>query len=115
MTVCESCKHANYCEMVKNGYSDKVKSCRSYRKIEPLTNFQRITQTEETLAEFIYCLQESFDYYVGNGAKKISQYAMEDANNKNHVELIHGNRDFDELMEWLKQESNNEQPQTDDD
>ena len=69
------------------------------------TNFKRITQNEETLAEFIYCLQESFDYYAGNGAKKISQYAMEDANNKNHIELIHGNRDFDELMEWLKQES----------
>ena len=35
----------------------------------------------------------------------IMQYANEDANDKNHVDLIHGNRDFDELMEWLKQES----------
>ena len=84
--------------------------CRKFTPIpnKPLTNFQRITQTEKTLAEFIYCLQEGFDYYAGNGAKKISQYAMEDTNNKNHVELIHGNRDFDELMEWLKQENDTE-------
>ena len=59
--------------------------------------------TTEQLAEFIYCLIDACDYYAGNGAKKISQYAKEDANDKKNVELIHGNRDFDELVEWLKQ------------
>lgn len=68
-----------------------------------MTNFENITQNEKTLAEFIYCLTEVFDYYAGNGVAKISQYANEDANDKNHIELIHGNRDFDELVEWLKQ------------
>jgi hypothetical protein len=71
-------------------------------KKEPRTNFERITQNEKTLAEFIYCLTEVFDYYAGNGVAKISKYANEDANDKNHIELIHGNRDFDELVEWLK-------------
>ena len=99
---CNTCEHAEYC---RAKYDEYTMGCSRYIKAKSMTNFKRITQNEETLAEFIYCLQESFDYYAGNGAKKISQYAMEDANNKNHIELIHGNRDFDELMEWLKQES----------
>ena len=69
------------------------------------TNFQRITASEEKLADFMYCLTEVYHYYVGENMGVIMQYANEDANDKNHIELIHGNRDFDELMEWLKQES----------
>ena len=34
MTVCSTCKHANYCEIVAGGYSSQVKSCRDYRKGE---------------------------------------------------------------------------------
>lgn len=101
MTSCANCGKVEKCSRA-SAWKD---NCDDYTR---KTNFQRITQSEETLAEFIYCLQEGFDYYVGNGAKKISQYAMEDANNKNHVELIHGNRDFDELLEWLKQENDTE-------
>ena len=37
MTVCSTCKHANYCEIVAGGYSSQVKSCRDYRKGE-MTN-----------------------------------------------------------------------------
>lgn len=78
--------------------------CNGKGIIEPMTNEEYLRScTTEQLAEFIYCLTEVCDYYTGNGAKKISQYAKEDANDKNHVELIHGNRDFDELVEWLKQ------------
>ena len=69
------------------------------------TNFDRITESPETLAEFIYCLVEACDYAAGNGAKKISQYANEDANDKRHIDLIHGNRDFGELLNWLNEES----------
>lgn len=69
------------------------------------TRFEVITESPEKLAEFIYCLVEVCDYAAGNGAKKILQYANEDANDKRNIELIHGNRDFGELLEWLKQES----------
>ena len=69
-----------------------------------ITNFDRVTASPEALAEFIYCLVEACDYAAGNGAKKISQYANEDANDKRHIELIHGNRDFDELLDWLNEE-----------
>ena len=69
------------------------------------TNYDRITASPEALAEFIYCLIEACDYAAGNGAKKISQYANEDANDKRHIELIHGNRDFGELLDWLNEES----------
>lgn len=86
MTICENCKHASYCDMVKYGYSDKVKSCRSYRKSEPQTNFQRITQNEETLAEFI-CADMDCAYCVGYGG-------------------CDGNKDS--LVEWLKQPHSNE-------
>lgn len=72
---------------------------------KPSTNFDRITVSPEALAEFIYCLIEACDYAAGNGAKKISQYANEDANDKRHIELIHGNRDFGELLEWINGES----------
>lgn len=34
MTICKTCKHINYCEIVAGGYSSKVKSCRDYRKGE---------------------------------------------------------------------------------
>ena len=68
------------------------------------TNYERITQNELTLAEFIYCLTEVFDYYAENGVVTISQYANEDANDKNHIERIHGNRDFGELLDWLNEE-----------
>lgn len=71
---------------------------------KPNTNFDRITASPENLAEFIYCLIEACDYYAGNGARKISQYATEDTENKFHVELIHGNKDFGELLDWLNEE-----------
>jgi len=100
---CPYCHGAGYYETESSYGTERVKC--GCQKVQ--TNFERITANEEKLAEFIYCLQEGFDYYAGNGAKKISQYAMEDTNNKNHIELIHGNRDFDELLEWLKQESEN--------
>ena len=32
MTICSTCKHSNYCEIVAGGYSSQVKSCRDYRK-----------------------------------------------------------------------------------
>ena len=70
-----------------------------------VTNIERITESPEKLAEFIYCLVEACDYAAGNGAKKISQYANEDANDKRHIELIHGNRDFGELLDWLNEEN----------
>ena len=72
---------------------------------EPAANFDRITKSPEALSEFIYCLTEACDYAAGNGAKKISQYANEDANDKRHIDLIHGNRDFGELLNWLNEES----------
>ena len=98
MTVCPKCKGVG----CVGATQDTCLACNGTGEVR-VTNFERITQNEKTLAEFIYCLNEVFDYYAGNGAVKISQYANEDANDKNHIELIHGNRDFDELVEWLKQ------------
>ena len=72
---------------------------------KPNTNFDRITASPENLAEFIYCLIEACDYAAGNEVKKILQYANEDANDKRNIELIYGNRDFGELLDWLNEES----------
>ncbi len=52
MTVCKTCKHASYCEIVAGGYSSQVKSCRDYRKGEQ-TNFDNITESIETLASWL--------------------------------------------------------------
>lgn len=54
MTVCSTCKHANYCEIVAGGYSSQVKSCRDYRKGE-MTNEEWLrSATFEELAGKIY-------------------------------------------------------------
>ena len=54
MTVCSTCKHANYCEIVAGGYSSQVKSCRDYRKGE-MTNEEWLrSATFEELAGAIY-------------------------------------------------------------
>ena len=92
-------KCCDFCKWFYNGESP----CNFCKKKQ--TNFERITASAETLAEFMYCLTEVYHYYVGENMGIIMQYANEDANDKNHVDLIHGNRDFDELNDWLKQES----------
>ena len=106
MGICDECIIKDGCKFADNGLI--MKHCKNFigeapRKI--VTNFDRITASPEALAEFIYCLVEACDYAAGNGAKKISQYANEDANNKRHIDLIHGNRDFGELLNWLNEES----------
>ena len=98
---CPYCHGAGYYETESSYGTERVK-CHCQRE---QTNFERITASPETLADFMYCLTEVYHYYVGENMGIIMQYANEDANNKNHIELIHGNRDFDELLEWLKQES----------
>ena len=105
MTVCLTCKRRNECDH-KWKDDEFMVGCTGY--IESRTYFERVTESPEKLAEFIYCLVEACDYAAGNGAKKISQYANEDANDKRHIELIHGNRDFGELLDWLNEEYKNE-------
>lgn len=54
MTVCKTCKHANYCEIVAGGYSSQVKSCRDYRKGE-MTNEEWIKSLDtEGLVDYLY-------------------------------------------------------------
>ena len=53
MTPCETCERKRYCQIYCNGYSKNVKACRDYREAAPLTNFDRITVTPESLAEFM--------------------------------------------------------------
>ena len=52
MSICESCVHNKFCEIYDNGYGNKVKSCRDY-KSNKQTNFQWITQDEDTLARWL--------------------------------------------------------------
>ena len=110
MALCDECINKKNCgvqEFFEEGRL-MLSHCRHFVGGAPykiVTNFDRITRTPEGLAEFIYCLIEACDYAAGNGAKKISRYANEDANDKRHIELIHGNRDFGELLDWLKKES----------
>ena len=101
MTVCLTCKRRNECDH-KWKDDEFMVGCTGY--IENRTYYERVTESPEKLAEFIYCLIEACDYAAGNGAKKISQYANEDANDKRHIGLIHGNRDFGELLDWLNEE-----------
>ena len=54
MTVCKTCKHANYCEIVAGGYSSQVKSCRDYRKGEATNEEWMRSATFEELAGAIY-------------------------------------------------------------
>ena len=78
--------------------------CADFEKIQ--NNFKKITRSPEALAEFIYCITEISDYYGNKTMRSNLQYAYEDAHDKKHVELIRGNKTFDDLIEWLKQESN---------
>jgi len=52
MSICATCKHVRYCEIVENGYSSRVKSCKDYIPNKQ-THFQQITASPEKLAEFI--------------------------------------------------------------
>ena len=59
MTVCKTCKHANYCEIVAGGYSSQVKSCRDYRKGE-MTNEEWLrSATTEQLVHVIHLMTTS--------------------------------------------------------
>jgi hypothetical protein len=101
MSLCDRCKNKCKIDVIE------IESCINFVGEAPhkiVTNFDRITASPEALAEFIYCLIEACDYAAGNGAKKISQYANEDANDKRNIELIHGNRDFGELLDWINDE-----------
>ena len=63
MTVCSTCKHANYCEIVAGGYSSQVKSCRDYRKGETTNEewFCRLSTEEKAdlLAELVWWIHPS--------------------------------------------------------
>ena len=71
----------------------------------PKRNFDRVTASPEKLAEFIHCIIEVADYCSSKEMRSNLKYAYEDAHDKKHVELIRGNKTFDDLMDWLKQES----------
>ena len=84
MTVCKTCKHANYCEIVAGGYSSQVKSCRDYRKGE-MTNEEWLhTMNAEQLAEFLVMIQMSVMHPVKRGAVDTEKF-------------------IEEVVEWLKQ------------
>ena len=106
MSICETCLIKDGCKFADSGLL--MEHCKMFVGVLKTTNFERITASKEKLAEFIYCLTEVYHYYVGEDMGTIMQYANEDANDKNHIELIHGNRDFDELLVWLKRESTDE-------
>lgn len=60
MTVCSTCKHANYCEIVAGGYSSQVKSCRDYRKGE-MTNEEWLRQAStEDVAKWLSKISKFF-------------------------------------------------------
>ena len=54
MTVCSTCKHANYCEIVAGGYSSQVKSCRDYRKGETTNEEWFCELSTEEKAKVLY-------------------------------------------------------------
>lgn len=79
MTVCSTCKHANYCEIVAGGYSSQVKSCRDYRK-------------GETTNEAWFC---------GLSTEEKARLLV---SNKLFFRML----DYDGFVEWLKQPHPNE-------
>ena len=87
MTVCSTCKHANYCEIVAGGYSSQVKSCRDYRKGE-MTNEEWLCQlTTEEKAKFLRQIyRDGRDDYVGEWYEQTES----------------------DFLEWLKQPHPNE-------
>ena len=87
MTVCSTCKHANYCEIVAGGYSSQVKSCRDYRKGE-MTNEEGLCQlTTEEKAKFLRQIyRDGRDDYVGEWYEQTES----------------------DFLEWLKQPHPNE-------
>ena len=102
--ICRYCNGTGTSNTCVNGTFKPCAACNGTGE-EKITNFDRITAIPRALAEFIYCLIEACDYAAGNEVKKILQYANEDANDKRNIELIYGNRDFGELLDWLNEES----------
>lgn len=88
MTVCSTCKHANYCEIVAGGYSSQVKSCRDYRKGEMTEQEYLQTCTTEQLAEAIL-QQWIHGAYHGVGEFGLTDKEIESAR--------------DGIVEWLKE------------
>ena len=77
MTVCSTCKHANYCEIVAGGYSSQVKSCRDYRKGETTNEEWFCSLSTEEKARFL-------------------------VSNKLFFRML----DYDGFVEWLKEKHN---------
>ena len=63
---CESvneCANGELCAMLKNSVGLTLVGCSRFKPKQPMTNFQRITQTEEKLAEFMAIIDKSDDKY----------------------------------------------------
>ena len=66
MTICSTCKHANYWEIVAGGYSSQVKSCRDYRKGETTNEEWFCGLSTEEKAKFLRKIyRDGRDDYVG--------------------------------------------------
>lgn len=88
MTVCSTCKHANYCEIVAGGYSSQVKSCRDYRKGEMTNEEWFCTLPTEEKATFL-----AIQVRLG-----VEFYRTDDERYQDH----------DWWVKWLKQPYRNE-------
>ena len=83
---CVGCRHINNC----------LGDCVGYAEPKPPTNFQRITQSEEALAEFISNITcECW------GCKRVYS-----ASCPHHKSGLTDFCDRESALEWLKQESN---------
>ena len=95
MSICATCKHVRYCEIVENGYSSRVKSCKDYIPNKQ-THFQQITASPEALAEW---LDNTFDYCQAMWHWQCDKCTWSKKN-----ESCVG--DKEKWLEWFKQESN---------
>lgn len=73
MTVCSTCKHANYCEIVAGGYSSQVKSCRDYRKGETTNEEWFCKLSTEEKAKWMFRLTYKC-YWCGREYEKTKKY-----------------------------------------
>ena len=95
MTVCSTCKHANYCEIVAGGYSSQVKSCRDYRKGETTNEEWFCGLSTEEKAKFIFW--QHFDVY-GKTLYELMVNASKGVSRDKQAEVMIG-----AVVEWLKE------------
>ena len=93
---CESvneCANGELCAMLKNSVGLTLVGCSHFKPKQPQTNFDRITQSPESLAEWVTDL-ESFDFCIHCCPK--------------YYEECDSTMCKEMMVEWLKQESDTE-------